>query len=111
MSDVLSNALDGLCVSAVVFVQDYVQFQLDGPILSTYSLPSVTVEGRTIKSGDPGWRDALCSLIGVCVASVDASETLLTIRFAGNLRINVPLGAMTESGTLDSGAGLPNIVF
>jgi hypothetical protein len=52
-------------LSAVTFVRDYVQLHFDGPTISAFTLPTVTVRGKTIAFADPGYRDALCARIGL----------------------------------------------
>jgi hypothetical protein len=65
-------------LSAVTFVRDYVQLHFDGPTISAFTLPTVTVRGKTIAFADPGYRDALCARIGVTVlaAFVEHGERL-----------------------------------
>lgn len=60
------DTLTGHRLAAVVFVEDYLQFQFDGPgiRLSAYSLPTVMVHGRASRAGESDWRNDLCSLIG-----------------------------------------------
>jgi hypothetical protein len=61
-------------LSAVTFVADYVQLWFDGPCLSAYSLPIVSVGGMSYRWGEPGYRDALCGCIGKRVASTEYTE-------------------------------------
>ena len=64
------EGLVGLELSAVAFVRDYVEFHFDGPILRALSSPLIRTEGHESQFPDPGSRDALCTLIGQSVASV-----------------------------------------
>jgi hypothetical protein len=56
--------------SSVVFVRDYVQLDFDGPRLSLFVWPQVAAGAEVRRMGDPGYRDALCALIGHAVVSV-----------------------------------------
>ena len=58
-------------VNAVSFVMDYVEFHFNGPILRALSNPVVEYQGHRVRFPDAGSRDALCSLIGSDVASVN----------------------------------------
>jgi hypothetical protein len=62
--------LKGRQLSAVTFVQDYVQLQFDGPYLNFFVWPQVMSGGRTCGFGQPGYRDALCDLIAKVVGGV-----------------------------------------
>lgn len=66
----------GAQLSAVVFVQDYVQLQFDGPVITAVTVPTVTEAEVTFRWGMPRYRDMLCERIGktVCVASVIEGE-------------------------------------
>jgi hypothetical protein len=57
------TVIQGRQLSAVVFVQDYVQLQFDGPGLSAYTLPVVVFGERHLEPGSPGYRDGLCGQI------------------------------------------------
>jgi hypothetical protein len=65
------DILIGEQVSAVSFVQDYVQFHFDGPVLTALSNPILKDETGTIGFPAPGSRDKLCTLIAQLVRSVD----------------------------------------
>jgi hypothetical protein len=62
-----SNALQfliGEYLSSVEFVMDYVQLRFSGPCLTVYAIVQrVTKDGLTKTWGEPGYRDALCSII------------------------------------------------
>jgi hypothetical protein len=65
-------------VESVVFVMDYVQITLWGPQSSprmTFNVwPRIETFGEPRTYGDPGYRDALCGLIGRTVTVADESE-------------------------------------
>ena len=50
-------------LSAVTFVQDYVQLHFDGPRLTVFSHAVVISGDKTFHWGKPGFRDALCNSI------------------------------------------------
>jgi hypothetical protein len=59
------TAIVGHRLTAVVFVEDYVQFQFERPatVLTAMTLPRVSISGNQWHGGSPGYRDALCALI------------------------------------------------
>jgi hypothetical protein len=69
--------LHGRQLSAVVFVQDYLQLQFDGTTLTMMTWPVVHDEGE-FRYGDGRYRDALCDCIAkeVEVADVIARDRL-----------------------------------
>jgi len=50
-------------LSSVTFVQDYIQFAFDGPVLTTYTLPTGSVRSQDLKWAEAGYRDAICGEI------------------------------------------------
>jgi len=66
----------GLRLTAVVFVEDYMQLQFEAPatVLTAITLPSVTVSGEHWHDGTPGYRDALCGLISKSVRTASVIE-------------------------------------
>ena len=57
------QVLIGEQLSAVTFVQDYVQLHFDGPRLTVFSHAAVLLGDKTFHWGKPGFRDALCDSI------------------------------------------------
>jgi len=57
-------AIEGEQLSAVTFVQDYVQLHFDGPTLTTITRPTVVAGDASFDYGAAGYRDRLCALIG-----------------------------------------------
>jgi hypothetical protein len=51
-------------LSAVTFVQDYVQLSFDGPTLTCITRPVVIAADKRFDFGAAGYRDQLCELIG-----------------------------------------------
>ena len=74
----LFASLGGHKVESVVFVMDYAQITLWGPQSSPRMTlcvwPRLETFGETRAYGDPGYRDALCGLIGRTVTAADESE-------------------------------------
>ena len=64
----------GRQLSAVVFVQNYVQLQFDGPGLTAYTLPVVVIGERRLEAGSPGYRDGLCAQITKIVQNAYVQE-------------------------------------
>ena len=91
--------LENARLSAVVFVQDYVQLQFDGPCLTAYVWPTVRDSANTFSQQTPGYRDALCDLIGnvVAEASEEANERLI-IQFASGATVEVSLKQSDREG-------------
>ena len=58
------RTLLGRQLSAVTFVQDYVQLHFDGPVLTAITHPRVEVRDTVYEWASAGYRDALCSCIG-----------------------------------------------
>jgi hypothetical protein len=61
-------SIEGEQLSAVTFVQDYVQLHFDGPRLTLLTWPAVITADASYAFGEPGYRDWLCKLIGRIVA-------------------------------------------
>lgn len=60
----LLEDLVGEELSSVSFVQDYVQFDFNGPLLTSFADPIVQVEDQTLRFPEGASRDKPCSLIG-----------------------------------------------
>jgi len=77
-------------LSSVIFVGDYVQFDFNGPRLSAFVWPQVDAAGQTSRFGDPGYRDALVSLISRDVTEVEDSPTHgLVLMFGGDAALMI----------------------
>ncbi len=61
-------AIEGEQLSAVTFVQDYVQLHFDGPMITAITRPVVVAGDASFDFGAPGYRDGLCDLIAKNVA-------------------------------------------
>jgi hypothetical protein len=66
----------------VVFVMDYLQLGFSSARFTAYIWPTVTISDVCHEFGDPGYRDALCSLITTGVVEAAESPVAgLVIRF------------------------------
>lgn len=74
--------LRGEQLSAVTFVQDYLQLSFDGPTINVMNPLTVEAEGRSIISWQPGFRDLLCAKMTKVVAATDyRNDHSLRIQF------------------------------
>jgi hypothetical protein len=79
-------------LSAVTFVQDYLQLQFDGPTLNALTAVAVSSPAGHARSGDDQFRNLLCSCITKQVLSVEVREhDALHIRLADGSSISVSL--------------------
>lgn len=75
--------LEGEELSAVEFIERFVQLRFSESLLRLYVWPDVAdADGISIAFGEPGYRDALCSLIGetATTAALDPGRSL-TVEF------------------------------
>ena len=91
--------LIGEQLSAVTFVQDYLQLHFDGPRLTVFSYAVIGLGDQTFHWGKPGFRDALCNNIAkkVTEARVVHGDSV-TIRFADGSMIQISLKDEDYSG-------------
>lgn len=68
------DVLEGKQLSAVVFIQDYIQFQFDGPVLSAITDPTVEIEGRIYARKTPGFCEQLIRCIAHIVTRASAEK-------------------------------------
>ena len=59
----LPQVIIGEQLSAIAFVQDYVQLHFDGPRLTIFYHAVFRLGDQTFPGGKPGFRDALCNNI------------------------------------------------
>ena len=83
-------SLMGERLSSITFVMDYVQFNFDTRTLTAIIQPVVTVGGRSFRSGEQDYRDALCERISATVVAVSltAEETLIQLDAGSTLVIS-----------------------
>lgn len=83
---------EGRGLSAVTFIQDYLQLSFDGPGLSVFNPLTVGANGKSITSWQPGFRDLLCGQITKVVARVEyRREEALTLCFSDGSLLSVSL--------------------
>lgn len=86
--DNLFKSILGEQLGAVVFVQNYLQLQFDGPILTCYTWPTVKTNLKSYDFNDIGYRDALCEIITKNVIDVILLDNKsLTIYFEDNCEL------------------------
>jgi hypothetical protein len=95
----LLSILNGLELSAVAFVRDYLQLQFDGPLLNVMTEADIIVHDKVLHWMSPGFRDALCEQIGLTIAEVH-TVTLdqVTVKFSSNAEFCIPLIPTKASG-------------
>jgi hypothetical protein len=86
------DELKGRNLSAVTFVQDYLQLQFDGPLLNVFVWPRIIAPTITVNFGMPGYRDGLCAQIGKSVGGVAvAADVTFRLFFTDGSMIEVSL--------------------
>lgn len=86
------SLLEGEELSAITFVMDYLQLHFNGPCLNAYVWPSIMTQKDLISPTTPGYRDALCELIGKAVAKgYEEPEESLVIEFVDGVTLTVSL--------------------
>jgi hypothetical protein len=84
--------LVGRSVSAICFVQNYLQVTFEELILTCYTTPIVCISGDEANIHTPGYRDKLCELIGKSVQSVtERPRDELSIYFDGGDSVRISL--------------------
>ena len=86
MSEIIGRRL-----SSVTFVQDYVQFDFDGAVLTAYTLPTVNIGSQFLRWGEAGYRDALCEQISRNIREVEVNEQRVVLLFERDVAISVSL--------------------
>ena len=85
--------LEGEELTAVEFVERFVQLRFSDSLLRLYVWPDVAdPDGISVAFGEPGYRDALCSLIGETptTAALDLGRSL-TIEFENGMLLAMSL--------------------
>ena len=91
MSDLVQQ-LVGNQLSAVTFVQDYLQLQFDGPTLNAMTVVTVITPKGLAKTGDDQFRNLLCSCIAKQVSRVELmNHEALVLHFADGSLVTVSL--------------------
>ena len=86
-------------LSAVTFVQDYLQLHFDGPTINVTAPITIHDAGRSVSSTEPGFRDAVCNQIAKFVGRITVvPHEQLVIEFRDGARIEILVGlASTEA--------------
>ncbi len=109
------EAIIGQELSAVEFVQDYVQLRFDGPLVSFFEWPDVFREEGSYAFGEPEYRNILCAVIGesVAAASVEEGEAI-EIEFENGVTVRASLRPEDitgpEGGSISYADGLGEIL-
>ena len=88
----LFEQLRGEQLSAVTFVQDYLQLWFDGPGINVTNPLTVQTGQASVTSWQPGFRDALCSQIAKIIAAVECRDgEAFIIRFEDGSQLSISL--------------------
>jgi len=91
-SESVLQSVVGRQLSAVTFVQDYIQLQFDGALLNAYVWPTVETQGRKTTRESSNYRNVLCDQIGRNVVEVsEIGGEALVVRLEGTTTIRVSL--------------------
>ncbi len=86
------DELRGEQLSAVTFVQDFLQLWFDGPGINITNPLTVVSSSGNVTTGQPGFRDALCAQIAKIVDTVEIRPSdALVVRFADASLFSVSL--------------------
>ena len=89
---VIFEELRGEQLSAVTFVQDYLQLWFDGPGINVTNPLTVVSSSGKVTTDQPGFRDALCAQIAKIVDKVEIrSSDALVVRFTDGTLFSVSL--------------------
>ncbi|MEP6850586.1 MAG: hypothetical protein ABI999_17135 [Acidobacteriota bacterium] len=78
------TVLEGKKLDAVMFVQDYLQLQLESFLVTYLSFPHVIREDHTHVFGDAEYRNRICEFIGEVVSSVTyVADQTFSLDFSG----------------------------
>lgn len=86
-------------VSAISFVQNYVELHFDGNILTARTPVSIVIRQQHFIFPETGSRDALCELIGRrAIDIVICDDDSITLTFDDSSTAVIPLGQEFRSG-------------
>ena len=90
--------LIGEKLSAVSFVMDYLEFHFNGPVLRTLTHPVLATGEARVAFEDPGYRDALCLLIGQTVRDLGVKDGhVIEVVFDSGQILRVPLDEKSKA--------------
>lgn len=84
-------------LSQVVFVQDYLQLVFQDCCFTVYNLATYSSVSGELRQGEPGFCDALVSLIDK-TARVDALAGNLLLHFSDGALVSVPVSGADARG-------------
>ena len=86
------SPIDGQELASVTFVQDYLQLDFNGPVLTLYIWPEVFRPEGSYGFGEPGYRDMLCDEISGTVSAASYEDAIaLEIGFESGVIFRVSL--------------------
>lgn len=68
------DSIVGQELSAVEFVQDYLQLRFDGPVLTLFEWPDLFLDEGSYAFGEPEYRNILCAQIAQTVSAASLVE-------------------------------------
>lgn len=83
----------------MIFVRDYVQLGFNGPRLTCWVWPRLTIDGVVHTMGDSGYRDRLCSFISrVPTDTADEPGVGIVLRFGMDfISVNPTAAELTDA--------------
>jgi hypothetical protein len=111
------SSLNGEELSAVEFVEKHLQLRFGDALLTLYTWPDAAdADGISVGYGQPGYRDALCSVIGVTVSEATYHDgTAITVEFENGTVLALSLREedldTPEAGSFTSADGLTTYEF
>ena len=86
------KCLIGEILSAVIFVEDYVQLIFNGSILTAYVWPVIHTQGKSFTFESATYKDNLCNLIGKHVTeAIGHNDEMIRIVFESGEAIVISL--------------------
>ena len=86
-------------LSAVCFVQDYVEFHFDGKIIRALTNPILKISNEVFEFPNLGSRDRFCSLIGQTVTNlILEEEDRIELLFGAVSNLIIPLSESKRIG-------------
>ncbi len=94
------SAIEGNELGTVAFVQDFLELNFSGPELTLYTWPTIFLSEGSYDFGEPGYRDALCSQIGVNVTTATLEPGIaMEIAFENDVTLRCSLRSEDYEGS------------
>lgn len=84
-------------LSQVVFVHDYLQLVFQDHAFTLYNIATCSTDSGDFRQGQPGFCDALVSLIGQAARAQTLPDKLL-LRFSSGAVVSVPVSGLDARG-------------